>query len=153
MNLRYKISFCLHVSRAAKTHMMLIFLNVGSAQHFSPQNNDNREEKKKRESNMPVFEQSYIWAVWLVTSAVLYIHLAWDVCVSLPDPFPMQAWVKTVYSQGLTPVTAGICVRALCPLLGNLAEYLAGAFSWWWPQAHIHIASLLCIGGGTVMEI
>lgn len=34
MNSRYKISFCLHVSRAAKTHMMLIFLNAVSAQHF-----------------------------------------------------------------------------------------------------------------------
>lgn len=34
MNLRYKMSSCLHISIATTTHLMLVFLNAGSLQYF-----------------------------------------------------------------------------------------------------------------------
>lgn len=81
MNLGFKISSCIHISKATQTHMMLIFLNAGSA-HFLLKIIIIEKGRKKREFDMLVSDQGYIRVLWLVAIAVLYIYLAWDDYVS-----------------------------------------------------------------------
>lgn len=86
MNLRFKISSYIHVSRATKTHMMLIFLNADSA-HFLLKTIIIEKEGRKREFDELVSDQGYIRVFRLVTIAVLYVYLAWDDCVPSPARF------------------------------------------------------------------
>lgn len=70
MNLKYKISSCLHISITTTAHLMLVFLNV--PQDFVLKIIITGE---KKEPDLPVSDQGCLRAFWLASNGVLYVYL------------------------------------------------------------------------------